>query len=122
MLDGAHNLAGAKTLQEFLRTYEANIPITMIFGAMSDKAISGMAEMLFPFATIIIATHINNPRSASPIVISDAATQLNIPSIQAESVAEALREALQRTSHNGLICVCGSLYLIGEIKQILAAR
>ena len=121
LLDGAHNLAGAKTLEEFLRDYEANIPITMIFGAMSDKAIAGMAEMLFPFATIIIASHINNPWSASPIVISDAATQLNIPSIQAESVAEALREALQRTPSHGLICVCGSLYLIGEIKQIIEA-
>ena len=121
LLDGAHNLAGAKTLEEFLRTYEANIPITMIFGAMSDKAIAGMAEMLFPFATILIATHINNPRSASPIVISDAATQLNIPSMQAESVTAAFREALQRTPSHGLICVCGSLYLIGEIKQIIEA-
>ncbi len=118
LMDGAHNMAGAKTLQEFLRTYEKDVPITMIFGVMSDKAIAGMAEMLFPFATTLIATRINNPRSADPLVISEAATQLVTPSLRAESVAEALQEALQRTPANGLICVCGSLYLIGEIKQL----
>jgi len=120
LMDGAHNMAGAKTLQEFLRDYEKGIPITMLFGVMSDKAIAGMAEMLFPFATTVIATRINNPRSADPLVISEAATQLMTPSIRAESVAEAIREALQRTPANGLICVCGSLYLIGEVKRLIA--
>ena len=120
LLDGAHNMAGAKTLQEFLRAYEKDVPITMLFGVMSDKAIAGMAEMLFPFATTVIATRINNPRSADPLVISEAATQLATPSIRAESVAEALREALLRTPANGLICICGSLYLIGEVKRLLA--
>ncbi len=119
LLDGAHNMAGAKTLQEFLRAYEQGVPITMMFGVMSDKAIAGMAEMLFPFATTLIATRINNPRSADPLVISEAATQLATPSIRAESVAAALQEALQRTPANGLICVCGSLYLIGEVKRLL---
>jgi dihydrofolate synthase/folylpolyglutamate synthase len=122
LLDGAHNMAGAKTLQEFLRAYEQDVPITMLFGVMSDKAIAGMAEMLFPFATTVIATRINNPRSAEPFVISEAATQLATPSLRAESVAAALQEALQRTPANGLICVCGSLYLIGEVKQLLAHR
>jgi dihydrofolate synthase / folylpolyglutamate synthase len=121
LLDGAHNMAGAKTLQEFLHAYERDIPITMIFGAMSDKAIAGMAEMLFPFATTLIATRINNPRSADPIVISEAATQLATPCIRAEFVATALQEALQRTPTNGLICICGSLYLIGEVKRLLAS-
>ncbi len=121
LLDGAHNLAGAQTLQIFLRAYEANLPITMIFGAMTDKAIAGMAEMLFPFADLIIATHIDNPRSADPTIIVDAATQLGKPSLPAVSVEAALQIALERTPANGLICVCGSLYLIGEVKQLLAA-
>ena len=119
LLDGAHNLAGAQTLQNFLRAYESEIPITMIFGAMSDKAISAMAEMLFPFASIVIATRVNNPRSANPLVIADAATQLGVPSIQCESVAAALAEAFSRTPQNGLICVCGSLYLVGSLKELI---
>jgi dihydrofolate synthase / folylpolyglutamate synthase len=122
LLDGAHNMAGAQTLQDFLRAYETHTSITMIFGAMSDKAIAGMAEMLFPFATIVIAAPINNPRSADPTVITDAATQLAVPSLAAASVAEALQIALHRTPANGQICVCGSLYLIGEVKQWLAAH
>ena len=119
LLDGAHNLAGTKTLQDFLRAYESDIPITMIFGAMSDKSISGMAEMLFPFASIVIATRINNPRSADTLIIAEAATQLGVPSIQCESVTAALAEAFSRTPENGLICVCGSLYLVGSLKELI---
>ncbi|MFN7928329.1 MAG: cyanophycin synthetase [Blastocatellia bacterium] len=122
LLDGAHNLAGAQTLQEFIRAYETALPITMIFGAMSDKSIAGMAEMLFPFAHLVIATRINNPRSADPSLIVDAATQLGKPSLAAASVAEALTIAFQKTAPKELICVCGSLYLIGEVKERLTAE
>ncbi|MFN7930181.1 MAG: hypothetical protein U0Y68_20110 [Blastocatellia bacterium] len=55
-------------------------------------------------------------------VISDAATQCATLSLRAESVTDALAQALQRTPANGLICVCGSLYLIGEVKRLLSTR
>lgn len=122
LLDGAHNLAGAKTLEAFLASFEAGIPITMIFGAMSDKSIAHMADLLFGFADLIIATRINNIRTADPVVIADAATQVNRPALMAEDSATALDLAWEKTPANGLICVCGSLYLIGEVKKILAGN
>ena len=48
LLDGAHNAAGARALRDFLDEHFHLIPITIIFGAMADKAIGEMSEILFP--------------------------------------------------------------------------
>jgi dihydrofolate synthase/folylpolyglutamate synthase len=94
--------------------------LTLIFGVMSDKALTEIAESLFPAAQTIIATHINNPRSTDPRAIAAAVAGKGWNVIRAENAAEALTEARRITPPDGLICVCGSLYLIGEIKQALS--
>jgi dihydrofolate synthase/folylpolyglutamate synthase len=119
LLDGAHNPAGALVLREFLDEF-VTVPITMIFGVMSDKALAEIAETLFPAAQIVIATRIGNPRAAAPQVIAQIINQTGLKSVTAESAAEALAAARRITPADGLICVCGSLYLTGEMKQALA--
>jgi folylpolyglutamate synthase/dihydropteroate synthase len=64
LLDGAHNVAGARTLQSFLEEFAAR-PLTIIFGTMRDKRIEDIAEVIFPLADQLILTPIQNPRSAS---------------------------------------------------------
>jgi len=121
LLDGAHNPAGARVLRAFLDEY-CPAPVTLIFGAMSDKAIAEMAEILFPVAKVVIAARIANERAASPAAIVASAPQEDCELIGADSVAEALSVARRRTPPGGLICACGSLYLVGEIKQAIKSR
>jgi len=119
LLDGAHNAAGARVLRDFLREHCASRPITLIFGAMADKAITEMAEVIFPLAARIIVTKVNNPRATSPQAIAEIAAALGRDVISIDSVEDALAEALCATLENGLICACGSLFLVGEIKQAI---
>ena len=123
LIDGAHNADGARALADFLREFHSSQDrreeITVIFGAMSDKALHQMVEVLFPVATTRIVTRIDNPRSVEPEEIAKVAKRMGWDSIVVESTAEALAKADQVTSPNGMICVCGSLYLVGEIKSLL---
>jgi dihydrofolate synthase/folylpolyglutamate synthase len=121
LLDGAHNPAGARVLRDFL---DEHCPpqLTLIFGVMSDKALTEIAESLFPAAQTIIATRINNPRSTDPRAIAEAVAGRGWNVITAENAAEALTKARRVTPSDGLICVCGSLYLIGEIKEVLSGN
>ena len=121
LLDGAHNPAGAVVLRDFLRAH-CRVPITMIFGVMSDKALAEIAEILFPIAQTIIATRIDNARTTDPQVIVDAVAGKAWNVVTAASVTEALAAAYRITPADGLICVCGSLYLIGEVKKALRAK
>ncbi|MGH9842402.1 MAG: bifunctional folylpolyglutamate synthase/dihydrofolate synthase [Blastocatellia bacterium] len=119
LLDGAHNAAGGRVLRDFLREHCAPRPITLVFGAMADKAIAGMADVIFPLAERIIVTKVNNPRAASPQAIAEVAATSGREVISIDGVEDALKEALRVTPANGLICACGSLFLVGEIKERL---
>jgi dihydrofolate synthase/folylpolyglutamate synthase len=116
LLDGAHNADGARALRDFLDEHFRSTPITIIFGVMADKAIGEIGDILFPAANQVIVTRIANPRAAEPSAIAEA-THRDV--IRTENAGEALAEALQTTPPDGLIVVCGSLFLVGEIRQSL---
>jgi dihydrofolate synthase/folylpolyglutamate synthase len=122
LFDGAHNPAAARALRVYLDE-NVSAPITMIFGAMRDKALSEMAATLFPKATELILTELDNPRAAS-IEMLTAAVPDNFDQTrmhQAASVAEAFSIARRVTGPSGLICVTGSLHLIGAVQTSLKA-
>lgn len=120
LFDGAHNVAGARALREYLDEFIA-APVTIIFGAMRDKDLAEIASVLFPVAQRLILTQPINPRAATPemlaaLVPPDAvAASLTL----APDLNAALGRALEQTPPDGLICVTGSLYLVGEAQSIL---
>jgi dihydrofolate synthase/folylpolyglutamate synthase len=118
LLDGAHNPAGAQVLRDFLQEFCAHVPVTLVFGAMTDKPFGDMEGILFPAATTIIAAKVDNPRAANPRALAQGAEALGYHVLQAESVRAALHLAQEITPANGVICACGSLYLVGEIKGL----
>ncbi|HXM46230.1 MAG TPA: Mur ligase family protein [Pyrinomonadaceae bacterium] len=122
LFDGAHNPAAAHALQDYLDEFVTQ-PITMIFAAMKDKALSEMAATLFPKADELILTRLNNPRAATvEMLMSVLPVSFDRAKIRlASSVPEALRLAREVTPADGLVCVTGSLYLIGAIQEALEA-
>jgi dihydrofolate synthase/folylpolyglutamate synthase len=119
LLDGAHNPAGARVLRDFLQEFCAQAPVTLVFGVMNDKAFGEMEEILFPVARQIIAARINHPRSTTAGELAQQAAQRGFQILQAESLREALELAQRITPSDGVICACGSLYLVGEIESLL---
>jgi dihydrofolate synthase / folylpolyglutamate synthase len=118
LLDGAHNPAGAEALRDYLNEFGQR-PLTLVFGAMSDKKLASLGEILFPLADNLILTTIDNPRAATLEALGPIAARFARGSItKSESVRDAYDAALRQTPRKGLICVTGSLYLIGEWKQI----
>lgn len=118
LLDGAHNPAGAKALRAYLDEF-ARRPLTLVFGAMRDKRLDQIAQLLFPLADVLILTTVNNPRSASTEMLARYA---NGAVTRANSTAEAIELAVERTPSHGLICVAGSLYLIGEVRPLVLSK
>jgi dihydrofolate synthase/folylpolyglutamate synthase len=133
VLDVAHNPAGAWALRSTLSAAYPDSghgdsgsgrPITMVFGVMRDKAMQEIAEILFPIADHVIVTHANNPRSASPDEIRQAAARVaaGIDLEDAEDVASALEQARKVAGAGGLVVVTGSIYIVGEAMRMLGVR
>ncbi|HXG84932.1 MAG TPA: folylpolyglutamate synthase/dihydrofolate synthase family protein [Pyrinomonadaceae bacterium] len=121
LFDGAHNVAGAKALKEYLDEFIKQ-PITMIFGAMKDKDLREIAEILFPKVEFLIFTKPDNPRSMETSELMEFLPEKfdaqNV--FQSETIEEALKTARKFSSDKNLICVTGSLYLVGEAQKLLA--
>jgi dihydrofolate synthase/folylpolyglutamate synthase len=120
LLDGAHNPAGARALRSYLDEFVSE-PITMIFGAMRDKNLREMANALFPRASLLILTAPDNPRAASVETLQQLATENHTVKL-APAAREAFDLAIRESPADSLICVTGSLYLVGEVREILSDR
>jgi len=117
LLDGAHNRAGAKCLRAYLdELWEDRV--TLIFATMGDKDITGMAAELFGAAKTIFLARLNDPRAASPSALARLLPSPARSLITTESARQALAWARQATPPDGVICVTGSLQLVGEIKRL----
>jgi dihydrofolate synthase / folylpolyglutamate synthase len=126
VFDVAHNPAGAWALRSTLSTAYQSLgksrEITLVFGVMRDKAVQEITEILFPIAGHVIVTHANNPRSASPDEIRQAAARVSAGTdiLEAEDVESALGRARKVAGRKGLVVVTGSIYVVGEAMRTLA--
>ena len=121
VLDVAHNPAGAWALRSALSTFYEDRPLTFIFGAMRDKAIREIADILFPLADRVIATRARNPRAASPEEITEQGSHAQTEILQADSVQAALERA-RMLAGKGVIVITGSIYIVGEALGLLSRK
>jgi len=122
VIDAAHNPAGAWALRAALSERYGEIAPVIVFGAMQDKAIGEMTEILFPIAKAVVVTPVNNPRSASAQAIREAAQRTGADVIEAASPATALQRARELARGEAPIVLTGSIYLIGEVMVALGYR
>ena len=122
IFDVAHNPAGAWALRSALSACYEDRPLTFVFGAMRDKAISEIAEILFPLAAHVIATKADNPRSATPDEIREAASRTATDIEDATDVASALDRASSLAGPRGVVVITGSIYIVGEAMRALGVK
>jgi dihydrofolate synthase/folylpolyglutamate synthase len=130
LLDVAHNPAGAWTLRAALANLPDDMPRTLIFSCLRDKAIDEMARVLLPLfdATSsdparahdhVILAPIQNARAATVEELLAAAHKLDVPAHAAPHLPAALAQAEAITPLNGIIVATGSLFLVGELRALL---
>jgi dihydrofolate synthase/folylpolyglutamate synthase len=119
VFDVAHNPAGAWALRSTLSTCYEDRSLTFVFGAMRDKAIGEIAEILFPLAARVIATRADNPRSATPDEIREAATRTATDIEDAIDIASALDRVRATAGPEDVVVITGSIYIVGEAMRTL---
>jgi dihydrofolate synthase/folylpolyglutamate synthase len=119
VIDVAHNPAGAWALRSSLSERYEDRSLIFVFGAMRDKAISEMAEILFPLADRVIATRPDNPRSALPEEIQRAAARTGVEIEAVEDVRSAVERACVLAKPGTVVVITGSIYLVGEVMGSL---
>ncbi len=107
-------------LAAYLReAHPAGLPI--VFAVMRDKDVAGMLSPLLPFASPLVLTAPPTERAMPPEAIADVARRAGtVAGLEVEPDPGA---ALERAwTHGATICVCGSIFLVGEVLARLEAR
>src|SRR5581483_7292873 len=114
VFDVAHNPAGAWALRSTLSSIYEDRRLIFVFGAMRDKAVREIAEILFPVAERVIATRADNPRSATSEEVQEAGSRTGAEFELASDVPAAISSARKLAGRDGVVVVTGSIYIVGE--------
>ena len=123
LLDGAHNPAGVEGLCASLRSDFTYDQLIMVWASMGDKDFQGCVATVAPLCQTMIFTRPEEIRSATPEALQAALPpEARQKALAAKSVAEALTMAYALAAPGDLICVAGSLYLIGKARSLLVGE
>ncbi len=117
IIDGAHNPAGIAALCRVISAELSFKKLTVVFAVLNDKDYKAMLRRLAPLADRVILTGIREERALNPEDMAAVARCYNETVEVVPDSREATLRALDSSADDDLICVTGSLYLIGEIKR-----
>jgi dihydrofolate synthase/folylpolyglutamate synthase len=94
-------------------------PFVLLFGAMQDKDVTGMARVLFPLAREVIVTRPPLERAARAASVARLTSRFAVRLRWVPTPGRALAVARRRARTVGPVVVAGSLYLVGEVLRRL---
>jgi len=120
LLDGAHNPAGVESLRDALVSEFGYDHLILVWACMGDKDVAATLTAIAPLADRIIFTRPESERSAMPEQLAAILPEEErSKTLSAPTVKEALALAADMAQGGDLICVAGSLYLVGAARKIL---
>ncbi len=118
VVDAAHNPASAQALATALARYRFR-PRVILLGCSLDKDIAGIVESLAPLAHAAVVTKARHYRAAEPRELAALWRERNVPVKTAHETGPALRHARLLAGTDGLVCVCGSFFIVAEAREAL---
>lgn len=123
LLDGAHNIAGITALIDTLKHQFVYKELIVVWASMKDKDYAECLSQITPFADRIIFTMPDKNRSATVAQLEACVDSSQLKSvISLENVNDAVSAAMEMASDEDLICVSGSLYLVGYARLFLCGE
>jgi dihydrofolate synthase / folylpolyglutamate synthase len=122
VIDGAHNIEGITLLSESLKTYFRYEKLILIIGILRDKQVEEMIGIIAPQACRVIAVTPNSGRAESAAELNEVIVKFNRNSEACDDYSEAYEKALGYAGGDDLVLVCGSLYMIGDMRKVIRAQ
>jgi dihydrofolate synthase / folylpolyglutamate synthase len=119
LLDGAHNPAGARALATALLEEFVVDRRTLVVACLADKDLRGILQGLAPATGRLVVTATSSPRSASAEQLRKEAEAVGLAAEVAPDVPTAVRQAIDQAGESEAVVVTGSLYTVGEARDLL---
>ena len=115
LLDAAHNVDGARALAAYLRCRHPERP-ALVIGVMRDKDVECIIGALLPVVSSVVATAADTAR-AIPVRELAARIAATRPSVPVRAEPDPPRAVEQALSSSGTVCVAGSIFVVGAVRD-----
>lgn len=119
VLDGAHNVDGARALRDALPAIVGMDPVRLLFSALRDKRWREMASILAPVAREVVVSEIGGKRGLAGDELADGFPGAPVRVIPDPS--DALARMIAEDGSTPIV-VAGSLFLVGMVYADLMRR
>jgi len=121
IIDGAHNPSAGRVLVDTLvpMLQKEDVRLVMVFAMMQDKDCAAFLNVMCSFLDHLILTEVPMPRTATVSELRQYVPEGPFTLHEAPQLAEALKLAKQLANLSDVICVTGSLFLAGKVRDII---
>ncbi len=118
VVDGSHNLQGIIQLGNNLKYFKYD-RLILCMAILKDKDVAHMVEAIAPLSHKVIVTQVDSPRRLLGQDLGAIVKDYQEDYIVEEDIEKAVSLALNETKEDDLLVFCGSIYLIGQVREIL---
>ncbi len=119
ILDGGHNPDGINALVKLIRQCVRFDKLTVILGMMADKDIDECVKRLSEIADSFICVTAENKRAINASQLAEYAEKYCSDVTCKDKISEVYPQILKSLKQKDVLLIAGSLYLAGEVKQII---
>ncbi len=119
LIDGAHNPHGAKALYAYVKTHLADRRVVPVIGMMRDKDVESCVRLYADLAKDAVATQVDYPRAMPAEELKGMLAAHGMNAVAEGTIPTAIERARAIAGEDGIVLVCGSLYVVGEVRLML---
>jgi len=119
VIDGAHNPDKARALVAALGALFPGKRVVLVLGMVADKDTEAVLESVVPIAAAIITTQapIINRAVTPAVALAERIRARGVPAETEPDPEAAVAMALDLAGPDDVVCVTGSLYLVGAVRR-----
>lgn len=122
ILDAAHNVSSVHALVDTLKKVMEFDRLILVLGMSIDKDLEGIFREIVPLAHKVVLTAADMPRAVPPRLLAErigAYLGEDKKAVAVDNPRQALERARKLARPEDCICITGSFYLAGKMKELL---
>lgn len=122
VVDGAHNGESMHALVDAIERHFDYEEFVCVLGVNQDKKLTEILAAIKRLEPkVVIATKSTSQRAMPPESIAEAASEMGMETRISNNIADAIGIAKEYAGMDDLVCITGSLYVVGEAREKILA-
>lgn len=122
IVDGGHNPMGVESTMGTCASLFGNKKLILIMGVMADKDVDTMLKFILPQTESVFTVTPDNHRALSALDLAEKIKAEGVSATPYGTIKDAVEAAFKKAQKDDIILAVGSLYMAGEIRQLVLQR